>query len=82
MLGADAIREAEPAPVEDDHAREARERVQEARQRGELPVEIEVRDPAGDPDEVRPLAENLVRDVDVAGSGVMRLGRCGHIPIA
>ena len=51
------------------------EAVQKARERRLRPEVLEVRDPAHDEDEVeRPVADDLIGDVDVAAARVMRLG--------
>src|SRR5215210_40764 len=76
LIVGDVVGEAGAALVEQDQARERREPPEEARQLRLLPHELDVRDPAGNVDEIeRPLAHDLVGDVDVAASGVARLGR-------
>jgi hypothetical protein len=66
-----AIREARSPLVEGDQSRERREAIQEARKRGLFPRELDVRDPAGDINQVeRAFADDLIGDVQVAAAGV------------
>ena len=74
VVGLDAIGEPEPAPVEDDQPREARKPAQEPPDGRFVPVEVELRDPAGDEDEVGAFADGLVGDPEVAARRVVGLG--------
>ena len=75
----DPIGESEPATVEDDNTREGREASKEPCQRSLLPVQIELRDPARNPDEVGPVAECLIGDLDLAARRVVGLRQCAHV---
>ena len=71
-----AVGETRAALVEEDEAREGGEAAQEAREARLAPEVLEVRDPAHDEDEVeRPVADDLIGDVDLAAARVHRLGR-------
>jgi hypothetical protein len=73
QLAAHAVGEARPSLVEQDQPREGREALVEAGERAHLPGEVEVREAAGAEEQVgRPVADHLVRDVDVAGLRVPR----------
>jgi hypothetical protein len=70
-MPATPIRQAGAALVEDDQAREGRERLEKARRVLVLPLEVTVRKSAGSPGEIeRPVANHLIGDRDVAGAGV------------
>ena len=71
VLDRDAVGESRPALVEQDQPRERGEPGEEPRVLRHLPAHLDVRDPAGHPDEVeRPLADDLVGDVGVAAPDV------------
>jgi hypothetical protein len=65
-----------PAAVDQDQPRELRLALEQPREGRLLPQVLDVRDDAGDEDEVeRPVAEHLVRDRRVAPAGVSRARR-------
>src|SRR6266550_4318210 len=65
-----------PALVEEDQSGERRQALEKARRLRLFPQELDVRDPAGDVDEVeRPVADDLVGDVDIATLRVSGLRR-------
>jgi hypothetical protein len=65
--------------IEDDHAAERREPPHPVAVEWVLPSEIDVRNPARDDDEIeRPLADDLIGNVDVAALGVPCLGAHQH----
>jgi hypothetical protein len=78
VVARDAVGEPEPAPIEDDQPREARQPAEEPLDDRKLPVEVELGDPAGDVDEVGTVAEGLVGDLELAARGVVGLGSLGR----
>ena len=73
---ADAVGEAGATLVEQDHTRERREPIEEARRRGLLPPVLDIRHEARHEEEIAwPIAHRLVRDVDAVGLRVAGLGR-------
>ncbi|HEX3686397.1 MAG TPA: hypothetical protein VHU60_02335 [Gaiellaceae bacterium] len=72
----DPLREPHAALVEQDQPRERGQLLAEAPVAGVLPQNAEVRDGAGDPDDVeRTFAEHLVGDLDAAAARIPDLGR-------
>ena len=70
------IRETGPACVEDDEPRERSEAAEEPREGRLIPLVLDMREQARDEHEVDgAVADDLVRDVDLATLGVSRLGR-------
>jgi len=66
-LRRDAVRQAGTAPIEDDDARKARERLDEAHEGRRLPHGFDVVEHAGDDDDVDGrVADDLVRDAELA----------------
>ena len=61
---------------------------EEAGDRGFLPIEVELREPTGNPDEIGAAAERLVGDLEVAALRVVGLrpvrhsNRVGYVPVA
>src|SRR5262245_33858535 len=69
------IRESIATLVEDDDSRKRTEPLQERRIAGQLVEELDVRNDSGHEDEVaRTVADDLVRDADVAATSIARLG--------
>ena len=76
-LDSDGIGEAHAATVEQDQPAERRQAPPKVGQRGHIPLTIHVAEPHVRQDDVNgPLAEHLVRDVNVAGTRVA--GFRGH----
>jgi len=70
------VGESGTALVEENQARERAEPVEEMRHPGVFPHCLDVRHPAGHEDEIdRAVSHDLIRDVQVATAGVLRLGR-------
>src|SRR6266540_2645648 len=68
-----AIGQTGAALVEQDQPRERRQPLEEPRKRGLLPCELDVRNPAVHEHQVeRPVADDLIRNIDVAASRVVR----------
>ena len=73
----------DPARVDDDEPPRAGQPAEESLHDRVFPVELEVRDPALEVDEVRlTLAEDLVGDGRVSVPGELRLGMVAHAPSA
>ena len=73
--GPSRIGEAGAAPIEEDHATERRQSLDEARQRPEVPHGLDVAEPPGNEHDVdRPVANDLVGHVLVADACVSGLG--------
>lgn len=71
----DTIREPGSTPVEDDETEGGCQPAEEPRDRGLLPVQVEMGDPAGDVQQIEgAVAQDLVGDVDGAASRVAHLG--------
>ena len=74
--GRDRVRQAGPPLVEHDQPAERREALAELGQRRHVPLGIEVAEPLVEQEDVgRALANDLVREVQVAQAGVARLGK-------
>ena len=68
-----AVGEADPAHVEPEHPREARQPVDDLLDEALLPEHLEMARPVEDEDDVaRPAADDLVGEVDVAAACVQR----------
>jgi hypothetical protein len=77
-----AIGESNPALVEDHHARERSQTVQETDDPGLLPKALDVGDPTENEEDVdRAVAEGLVRDVDTVGGLCVARSGPQHVAI-
>ena len=78
-IGRHGIGEAGPAAIEVDEPREPAEATQKARVFGDFPDELDVVDPVVDKEQVdRPVADDLVGEMDVPVPGEARGGDVGH----